>query len=74
MKNNKKKGKIIRLELNKKELAFLNNLCRKENNSISLSLIFNHFSSLCKNLSLDINGVKTKKTLKKEILNALEKH
>ncbi|MEW6088495.1 MAG: hypothetical protein AB1498_09365 [bacterium] len=74
MKNNKKEDRIIFLKLNKKELVFLNKLCCKKNANIPRSMIFNHFFFLFKNLSLDINSVKTKGALKKEILNALGKH
>ncbi len=73
---NRKKGgeKIIYLKLNKKELDFLNKLCCNKSGNISRSMIFNHFFSFCKSLSIDVNGVKNKKTLKKEILNTLKKY
>ncbi len=74
MKSKKRERRIIYLKLNKKELDFVNKFCCKKNFNISHSMILNHFFSLCKNLSLDMNSIKTKRVLKREILNALEKY
>jgi hypothetical protein len=74
MKRKKGGEKIIYLKLNKKELDFLNKLCRKKAGNVSRSMILNHFFSLCKSLPLDVNGIKNKTTLKKEILNTFKKY